>query len=752
MWRGLRLFGACCALMGCGDSGSPPASGDSGPRPADVMLGPVVPALPEPPADPAPPVLIPCPEGWREVRPGGGEPPHCDPWPLDRRPCEPGWSHFPGDDFCERVGTECPPGGWPGPLPPTGAIHHVLASATPGGDGSQDTPFATIAEALAVATAGSTILVGAGTYDEPVYLPPGVVLLGVCATETVLTSTTPTGFARGVINGADATVRNVRIEAPLRTAIVATPGGTLRVSNVIVRNATGAAFLVGEGASLLAETILVDGGVHIDHEPLSGIGLLVRDGGQAEMTRAVFFDTAGAGVRAQGEGSRLVLAEAAITRVRNATDDAPGFGVDARGGTVELRSVLVERSYATLVAANGPGALVARDLVLRDVTLGTIWEGSLIAKDGGRVEVDRVLIERTPNAMLADTGAPGVPSETAELVARDVIARELVRSPRGAGATGLIAHVGGRIDVRRAFVAGELWVGLAADGSTAHYEDIVVRGATAPPAGRGGAALIVDDYLIAGTSIPATVTVRRIRLEESRPGAWVMAGSRLEGSDLTITDTVDGHGLLGVQGQIALERVLVRRSAHAALHLEGGRAEIDDLHVEHVLASGTDGTQGRGIELWNGAEAILRRVLVERAHESGVVVFEGVEPGTAPIVLEDLVVRDVTLPPCAIDGSCVRIPGAAGGNGHGIAVLAGSPTVQRFDVDGVDRCGVLVTGGGSLDLIGGRIAHAQIGACISRPDFDPMRLTQRVRFEEVGTTFSTMAPEIPERVDPPPSP
>lgn len=45
-------------------------------------------------------------------------------------------------------------------------VIHVSASASPGGDGSADSPYATISEAVEAAPDGSTIEVGDGTYRE----------------------------------------------------------------------------------------------------------------------------------------------------------------------------------------------------------------------------------------------------------------------------------------------------------------------------------------------------------------------------------------------------------------------------------------------------------------------------------------------------------------------------------------------------------------------------------------------------------
>jgi hypothetical protein len=56
----------------------------------------------------------------------------------------------------------------PGPLLGDGRQWRVSAAAAPGGDGSAERPFRTIAEGLAVAQAGDAVVVGPGTYRERV--------------------------------------------------------------------------------------------------------------------------------------------------------------------------------------------------------------------------------------------------------------------------------------------------------------------------------------------------------------------------------------------------------------------------------------------------------------------------------------------------------------------------------------------------------------------------------------------------------
>ena len=70
------------------------------------------------------------------------------------------------------------------------------------GDGSAEAPFKTISKAAAAAAAGTTIVVGAGTYPETVKLRAGISLRGAGSTAVIIAP--PTGQAGVVADGAAA--------------------------------------------------------------------------------------------------------------------------------------------------------------------------------------------------------------------------------------------------------------------------------------------------------------------------------------------------------------------------------------------------------------------------------------------------------------------------------------------------------------------------------------------------------------------
>jgi len=169
-------MGLALAAIGCDDV-APMTDAGPGPPPALPLPSGATLALPLPPAAPAPPVLEPCRPGWRAI-PSSDGPTVCDPWPASgQATCSPGEAHFAGEPGCRPIGSACPAGDWPTDLPATGVLY-VRAGAPAGGSGTMTAPFATIADGVAAATAGTLVGAAAGTYDEAITLPAGLSLRG----------------------------------------------------------------------------------------------------------------------------------------------------------------------------------------------------------------------------------------------------------------------------------------------------------------------------------------------------------------------------------------------------------------------------------------------------------------------------------------------------------------------------------------------------------------------------------------------
>src|SRR5690606_3994329 len=88
---------------------------------------------------------------------------------------------------CTAVGSACPDDEFPSPeaLPSDASLTFVRSGAL-AGNGERTAPFGTIAEGLAAASPGGTVVVGPGTYEEALTLTEGRQLLGVCSDRVTL--------------------------------------------------------------------------------------------------------------------------------------------------------------------------------------------------------------------------------------------------------------------------------------------------------------------------------------------------------------------------------------------------------------------------------------------------------------------------------------------------------------------------------------------------------------------------------------
>ncbi|GAB6088415.1 hypothetical protein [Spirochaeta dissipatitropha] len=145
--------------------------------------------------------------------------------------------------------------------------HYVDEAAEPGGDGSQDAPFDSIAAAYAAAApAGDTIRLAAGEYyigseGQPLLLEKSVHIRGDAMNPPLIRTIASPDFSDTVLVGSGVTVRLETIELHAssfegeRSAVRVQDGGELDVQNVTFRGSAGtggsSSLIVMEGNSSL---------------------------------------------------------------------------------------------------------------------------------------------------------------------------------------------------------------------------------------------------------------------------------------------------------------------------------------------------------------------------------------------------------------------------------------------------------------------------------------------------------------------
>lgn len=801
-------------------------------------------ALPLPPAAPAPPSLEPCRAGWRAV-PSPDGPTVCDPWPATgRATCALGQAHFPGEPSCRVIGSACPAGAWPADLPATGVLY-VLATAPAGGTGTTAAPFATIADALAAATPGTLVVVGRGTYDEAVTLTAGVSLRGVCAAETRIVHTARDAAPATVrITGADVTVSDVQL-AGSRSGLLVDIGGDATVTGVLVDRATEAGLRVHRRAHGALSDVVVTHTLTDPDDHVSAWGIVVELGGVATASKIVVTDSRFGGVIATDAASTLTIDDVAVLDTL-ATETGARFGIGVaaqHGAMLTVHGAVIDgATYGGLVSGLDGARVEAEDLVVRRVAPDSTGIAMGIgATQMGIAHVVRALVEQTVHGVHAESGAS---MEIEDAVIRSL--RTDTSVPDVDNSVGVVAH-GATVTCSRVQVEDAGYLGLGAfDGSAMHVADLVVRGNGGGLDGSGGSGLAfvdstgdvaralvthnryggvtvsgptalvqltdvtIDDIApqMLGSELGrglqaqdgATAQVERMLVTNTHANAvMVIASATLTGTDLEVrethaglTGTWTGIGTgLAAQGSstVTLDRVRIGESIGWAVKLDppASQLTLENAWVHDVTRFGRapigGTTAGRAIDV-NTATSTFRRVIVERARDVGVYIYDGsaelsdvvvrdtqgdevaetggdgIDVTGATVSLIDVLLernRDTSLfvnYDATLTGTRVRVldslqaqcatttcVGTAGGIGIA-STTGGEVTLTDFLVSRAALCGVQVAGGG-MDLHSGRVERCLIGANVQDPGFDFARLSDMVQYTDNERNLDSSSLPVP---------
>ncbi len=580
---------------GCGGDGGGGAAGDAdggAPDGGGVLE-------PAPPAPPEMPRMTPCPDGWREVPdPDLPELVVCDPWPEGGPDeCARHEAHFPGGAGCERLGAACPAGDFADDLPEGDSSIYVLAGAPPGGSGAIGSPYGTIAEAVAVARAGTVIALSKGSFveAETVRVEAAATIWGACVAETIVTS--DSGGDAFSLAADGAVVGNLSVIGG-RGGITAI--GDVQIQSVAIADTASTGIVADVGTVTIRE-------VSLDRTD----GVLVF-GGHAILDRVVIRRSAGTGLFANWLDTRVEASDVAIRETTTAGPGIPGIAsvwVDP-GVRMELTRTVVEGCPDIGIAALAGdyyGArwdtqVVARDLVVRDVasTDREGWGIGLLLQ-GVVAELERVAVDRGTSVGILVQTPPGL------LTGTDVVIRDTNAS--GASSTfGFALQVveGGSADLRRVACARNRGAGVnVATGASLVAEDLLVYGTSARAGdGGGGVGLVVSEG--------ATTDLVRAEVRANRSTGILVLGAAttLGGEDVAILDTASRE---------------------------------------------LDGDAGEGLEVSGGATVALLRSWLAGNHRGGVLAFH---TGTS-VTLDEIVVETTGEANCVQDW-CAKAAGGCG--------------------------------------------------------------------------------------------
>ncbi len=484
------------SLSACGDDVSPMDTGrDARDGAADSALDADATA-PFTLAAPAPPQLTPCPAGWRETSEGG--PAICEPYPMGLEDCPLPEAHFPGGDGCVSVTSACPSDGWPTDVPET-AVVFLRADADPGGDGSQDAPFRTLAEAVAATPDGGAVAIAPGAY-EATLIDRDVSLRGACA-EVVLSGTDrepALSFenTHAIVDNLRITSAGTGLNAIASTLEVhrvvfddiggtglSTTGGTTQVSRLRLHDVAGTAFYVAPSAVLMGNEVACTGAVHTALSSAGTIELAdivvatrsddpeVFVGNTGSNTTLERLAVVGDGTMLALLGSVLTLRDAAIEGSPRSSTMLSGALLAFNGSEITLERTSHRRIWSFAMAAADPGStLHATDVIIRAEAPGAVHDGIEIGQ-GATAVLTRVRLEgvRTAAVLATDEGS----SVTAE----DLVVRDTQPDATGVYGRALQIQRDATFTGRRIEVAGSHEVAVvAAAGATVTLEEILVEG------------------------------------------------------------------------------------------------------------------------------------------------------------------------------------------------------------------------------------------------------------------------------------
>ncbi len=618
------LVALVSCVAACGDDGAIIDAGDTGLADGAVDSAVFMPTTPAPPAAPALPSFGECPAGWTPLDVAGAQ--SCEPWPAAWEGCPDDQVRFPGDARCAPLGTSCAADGWPADLPADSTVHYVRAGET-GGDGSRSAPFGTIAEAVAVATAGDTIAVSVGVYPETFDLPADVALVGACVAETVLDLPAGDLSTHGVLMGAGSSLSNLTV-AGLRPGIRASDG-ECHLRDLQVRVALIALAATGM-ASVVAERIAIR---DTDNQSTDvGFGVFINDTSRVEIRQGVIQRSVAAGIGINGGGS-LRVEDVAVTDVVDRPDAGLGNGIAAAaGGTVEALRVVVERVHSAGLFLSGGTNGDLDTVVIRDVE-SDAFRGDTGYGIGlnvrGTLTAERLHLARTTGAAFTMVGF-GL-----NVTLRDTILQD-VRPQLSdmAGGIGFVIDSAESVVMERVLTRGTKGAAIAAinPGTLVEVDDLTTLDLAPELSRMIGAAASVE------VRMGADVTVRRLQSPGSIGGAVIATDSdtRLAVEDAVVTDNVPtsaGAGGRGVSVQLgatfSCTRCEVLRSTEAGVMLLGpsGSLSLTDVRVEATAANALNGA-GMGIVVLDSGGLDMERFITSNHEVAG---LQLVSPGAVSI-------------------------------------------------------------------------------------------------------------------------
>lgn len=573
-----------------------------------------LPQLPPPPAlGPAPhcgglaglceglvPLPAPCPSGFRSTS-GAEQPP----------PCEPDPGH-------------CSPDPW-GDQPALPTTLHVDPAALPGGDGGRDAPLVTLAEAVAAATPGATILLAPGTHAGGLLIGKSLTLHGHCAADVRIVGLLTKPAL--VIGGAATLVKLLGLSVIGGVIGVQVVGAAkAELHNVRIRNAMTGGLFAESAAQVTLRESLIEGTLPTAGGQLWGYGIMASTAALLTVEASRISANHSAGVVAADWGTTVALTGVLIDGTRSQPGDGEGgYGVVVTTGAslVASRLAVLGNRHIGLAVIGAKSRVTAARLLIagtRGRSADHRFGRGLDVEEGAQVELH--------DARVADNREVGVHVEGpgSRLWGTDLLVDGTdAQQEQGSFGRGLVVINGATAALARVRLSANRDVGLSVVGanSVALLDDLLIDGTRPELAtGTGGWGASVEEG--------ARLRIRRGRVSGNRDlGLMVMLpGSHLAAADLAVHDTLpqlsDGKSGRGIEAQnlasLVLAGAVIADNHEIGLHVSAAQARLAGVIALDTRPRQSDGVGGAGIYATAGANLDLGGSLITGNHAAGVAV------------------------------------------------------------------------------------------------------------------------------------
>jgi len=534
--------------------------------------------------------------------------------------------------------------------------------------------------------------VGEGDYPEGIAIDKPVHVIGLCSARVTLSGSVnvPHVESRAPMAGiaishtADVEVGRVRITSPdVGVAVVEATGVKLDRMEL----SGGAGLYAGPDSEIQVQDLWVHNTTaSTDFSFTSGYGIWASGGTVLAVTEALVDSVRGVGIYITDPGTAVEVTHSEIRNTLPLGDGSRGRGLMVTdAATVQIEHVLVDGNREVGLLALGEAGLTATFSVIRGTKpnqngdYGWGMQGS----DAAVVTLSDCVLEGNTHVAVA-----AFHSETQLDLARTVV-RETKPHEKGKLAMGILMQLGGKATFSGCLLEenADLGVAVFQPGSWAGLSGTVIRGTKLDKQGgfgsgvevqKGGSATLLDC------------------LFEGNAGAGVAAfdpGSQLGLSGTVVRNREPDEGGDSAIGLAAGAGALVEASAclfeanitgGVTIFNAGTRATLSDTVVRETKANG-QGVFGYGVQVLQGASALLSNCLLEGNTEMGIVAFTS---GTQ-VQLLDTVVRDTR-------------PDQHGQFGRGLQVaMSAAATVSGCLFDENEQVGVVVAHPGTrVDFAG----------------------------------------------------